>query len=261
MTTHRPNARPYPRRCHACREVAVHRAEERRTVEAKYDGTQYTLTVPAFPLSRCARCGATTVGHDSDEAINRALRDHVGLLHPHEIRANRNALGLTQQQLAERLGWAPETVCRAETGAVIQSRAYDRILRAFFHLPVLRYFYEALRTNPSWGRMVTIAADETWLSEGPALAAWLGQVFERTDERRLSEWSAFAEIFAAMRLASWSAPINVCADSRTGPVGKVATASAIGSLWEALMPSPIPPEPSQETTQTGAANSNYALAA
>ena len=39
---------------------------------------------------------------------------------------------MSQQELAEQLGVAKETISRWETGAMIQSRAMDNLLRLFF---------------------------------------------------------------------------------------------------------------------------------
>ncbi|HEV2643493.1 MAG TPA: helix-turn-helix domain-containing protein, partial [Candidatus Elarobacter sp.] len=59
-----------------------------------------------------------------------AERAHEGLLTPLEIRALREALGLTQEALEARLGAGKKSVVRWEAGRVRQSRANDRLLRA-----------------------------------------------------------------------------------------------------------------------------------
>ena len=53
-------------------------------------------------------------------------------------REQRKALSLTQEQLAVRLGVAQETLSRWETGAQIQQRSLDNLLRLFFLLPTVR---------------------------------------------------------------------------------------------------------------------------
>ncbi len=45
---------------------------------------------------------------------------------------------MSQQELAEQLGVAKETICRWETGAMIQSRAMDNLLRLFFESEEVR---------------------------------------------------------------------------------------------------------------------------
>jgi transcriptional regulator with XRE-family HTH domain len=54
------------------------------------------------------------------------------LLTPQEMQERRARLGMNQQELAEQLGVAKETISRWETGAMIQSRAMDNLLRLFF---------------------------------------------------------------------------------------------------------------------------------
>ncbi len=60
------------------------------------------------------------------------------MLTPAQIRRGIEKLGLQQQELAERLGVAAETISRWVNGAQIQQRAFDRFLRAFYALPELR---------------------------------------------------------------------------------------------------------------------------
>lgn len=45
---------------------------------------------------------------------------------------------MTQQELAEQLGIAKETILRWETGGMIQSRAMDNLLRLFFESDEVR---------------------------------------------------------------------------------------------------------------------------
>jgi DNA-binding transcriptional regulator YiaG len=74
----------------------------------------------------------------TDEQISRALRDKLELLQPDEIRASREGLHLTQKVLAQRIGVAPETISRWESGLLIQSRAMNTLLRLFFEVPEAR---------------------------------------------------------------------------------------------------------------------------
>jgi len=72
--------------------------------------------------------------------LSEALRRQIGLLTPAEIRQKRKDLGLSQQDLADSLQVAMETVSRWETGAQMQQRSLDGFLRAFFDLPALREY-------------------------------------------------------------------------------------------------------------------------
>jgi len=120
-------------------------------MDVRYEGALHFIRVPDLPVQRCAECGEVTYGNDTQEAIHRALRAHLHLLQPDEIRTCRKALYLTQEQLAEAIGCAAESLSRWENGAIIQSRSYDRLLRAYFHLPALRAFFEQLRGSAAVG--------------------------------------------------------------------------------------------------------------
>jgi transcriptional regulator with XRE-family HTH domain len=74
----------------------------------------------------------------ANRAVSDALRRAAGLLTPGQIRTNREALGLTQKQLAGLLGLADATVSRWETGAQIQQRSLDRFQRVFFAFEEVR---------------------------------------------------------------------------------------------------------------------------
>ncbi|MCL4197720.1 MAG: hypothetical protein KJZ69_09545 [Phycisphaerales bacterium] len=151
--------RPYPRKCFACRQRAVDRVYEPRTVTAKYDGRSYTLEIARFPIDRCRHCGEEALTNAADDAINRALRETLHLLEPDQLVANCQAIGLSRRELARDIGFAEESVSRWVNGAVLQSRPYDRILRAYFALPELRNFLRALNDNPALGT-VAVADQE-----------------------------------------------------------------------------------------------------
>ena len=136
--------RSFPRTCVKCRQVRVMPATIDREMTLKYDGAHYQLFVRSISVNKCEHCNECTFGDDSDSAINAALRAHLGLLAPSDIRSHRKALGLTQESLAAALGCANETISRWESDWIVQSAAYDRLLRAYFALPELRAFLAAL---------------------------------------------------------------------------------------------------------------------
>ena len=78
---------------------------------------------------------------ESERQVSVALRKAAGLLTPDEIREGRRGLQLTQKALAEKLDIAEATLSRWETGAQMQQRVLDKILRAYFGLPELRRFF------------------------------------------------------------------------------------------------------------------------
>lgn len=106
-----------------------------RTVVAD-DGTELSFR---DEIMGCSACDETHYTHEqaleSSRARAGALRKHAGLLTPQQIRAFREALGLSQAQLERLLGTGPKTVVRWEKGTVCQSRAADRLLRLLMARP------------------------------------------------------------------------------------------------------------------------------
>jgi len=106
--------------------------------ELEHDGRTYKVALENLNVLRCETCGAIILDDQANERISQALRRQARLLTPEEIHANRQALSLTQKQLAGSLGIAEATLSRWETGAQIQQRAFDRFLRVFFLFPSVR---------------------------------------------------------------------------------------------------------------------------
>jgi transcriptional regulator with XRE-family HTH domain len=92
-----------------------------------------------------------------------ALRKKLGLLHPEEIKTNRESLGLKQRELAEHLGTAEETISRWENGLMIQSRAMDKLLRLYFYLPEAR---QTLSTNQASTLILSAPVMKRYLDVG-----------------------------------------------------------------------------------------------
>jgi putative zinc finger/helix-turn-helix YgiT family protein len=121
------------------------------TAKVKHDGVVYDLQLPSLEVPRCQTCGETVITTAIDERINDALRERLRLLTPAQMRKGIEKLGLKQQELAERLGVAPETISRWVNGALIQSRAMDNLLRLFFALPEVREVLRGANQNPQLG--------------------------------------------------------------------------------------------------------------
>ena len=111
--------------------------------EVEHDGRKYTVTLTNFPVLQCGNCAEILLDDEADEKISDALRTQVGLLFPAEIRRRREALHLTQKQVASSLQISESTLSRWETGAQLQQRCMDKFLRAFFDLKALRNYLGA----------------------------------------------------------------------------------------------------------------------
>jgi putative zinc finger/helix-turn-helix YgiT family protein len=137
--------KPYPWKCASCRERAVAPVTlASYAASLEHDGKAYEVELHNLPVLRCGHCGEVVFGDEAEMRLSDALRDAAGLLHPAEIRGRRESLGLTQKQLARRLRIAESTLSRWETGAQIQQKCMDLMLRSFFDLPELRRYLDAI---------------------------------------------------------------------------------------------------------------------
>src|SRR5436305_11972529 len=108
--------RPFPWRCVECRAKEVYPQPTDYTTVRKHDGREYTVHIPDLEIPTCRKCRERLFTVGIDERIVAALRVQIGLLAPEEILKGRGRLEMTQQELAEQLGIAKETISRWETG-------------------------------------------------------------------------------------------------------------------------------------------------
>ncbi|MGH7171979.1 MAG: helix-turn-helix domain-containing protein [Gemmataceae bacterium] len=147
--------RPFPWLCVDCFTHTVVPTVMDYTARVKQDGVVYELHLPSVEIPRCQTCAGTVITTAIDEQINDALRSRLRLLSPAQIRKGVEKLGLKQQELAERLGVAAETISRWVNGALIQSRAMDNLLRLFFALPEVREVLRGVNQDPQLGTEVS----------------------------------------------------------------------------------------------------------
>src|SRR5262245_17959795 len=114
--------RPFPWRCMNCLKQEVYPETITYAAEIKHDGRLHHFEVPELRIPKCKACGNLTFSVSVDDQIIAALRTHLKLLTPKQIKAGRKALGLASKELAQRLGVAAATVSRWEKGHLIQSR-------------------------------------------------------------------------------------------------------------------------------------------
>jgi len=150
----KPKVRPFPWPCPNCSALTVVPTVIDYTAKVKQDGVVHELHLPALEVPVCQTCGETIITSAVDERINDALRSRLRLLTPAQIRKGIAELGLNQQDFAERLGVAPETISRWVNGALIQSRAMDNLLRLFFALPEVRKVLPGAGQDPRLGTEV-----------------------------------------------------------------------------------------------------------
>jgi putative zinc finger/helix-turn-helix YgiT family protein len=141
-----PNVRPFPWKCGNCRERAVYLARFAYVCEVAHDDGMYTVSVPDLEAPQCEKCGTIVLTDAANHRIDNAFRVKAGLLMPEEISRRRQALGLTQAELARRLGVEEATVGRWESGAQFPSRSLNHLLELFFAYPNVRAHLSASPT-------------------------------------------------------------------------------------------------------------------
>jgi DNA-binding transcriptional regulator YiaG len=124
--------RKYPIQCIECGQNEVRPAVIAHRINKNHDGRIYPLFIRKLPVTRCDACGEIYYTNDTDDKVSEALRQRLGLLTPEEIADHLKTLKMTQKAAASRLGVAAETLSRWIGGTMIQSRAMDNLLRAFF---------------------------------------------------------------------------------------------------------------------------------
>jgi putative zinc finger/helix-turn-helix YgiT family protein len=129
-------------------------------IDVKHDGQSYHLEIPKLTIPKCRACGELVFSNSVDDQIIEALRSHLRLLTPEQIRGGRETLGLKAKELAERLGVAAETISRWERGGLIQSRAMDNYLRVYFAVPEARAVLRGAEQGPDLGTAPTWGLDE-----------------------------------------------------------------------------------------------------
>jgi putative zinc finger/helix-turn-helix YgiT family protein len=130
--------RPFPWPCVNCLKDEVYPETISYTAKVKHDGRLHEIHLPELTIPKCRACGELVFSNSADDQILMALRLHLRLLTPQEIKAGRKALRLKSKELAERLGIAAATISRWEKGHLIQSRAMDNLLRLFFNSSEVR---------------------------------------------------------------------------------------------------------------------------
>jgi len=145
------SSRPFPWLCPSCGKKRVYPTMVPYTAEVKYDGLTHMVYIPNLETPKCKSCSELLISDSADEQIHDAFRSQVRLLSPTQIRQRRKQLGLSQAELAKYIGTAEPTISRWETGAMIQSRTNDNLLRLYFALPVVRESLQGEYQSPDLG--------------------------------------------------------------------------------------------------------------
>ncbi|PHS02595.1 MAG: hypothetical protein COA78_20800 [Blastopirellula sp.] len=143
--------RPFPRRCRSCGEQKVEMGTTDYHIEVKHDGRLHPLHISKLELPICQACGEKVFTEKVDAQVTQALRTHLNLLTPDQIRAGIKRVGMTQKEFANSLGIAEATLSRWLNECQIQSQAMNNLLKAFLAFPQLRSALSAENHDPNLG--------------------------------------------------------------------------------------------------------------
>jgi putative zinc finger/helix-turn-helix YgiT family protein len=131
-------------RCDVCGQRSLRRVKQPYEYQVSHDGRPpVTIRIADLEVIACTNpdCRAEhsddTIIEDDATAWRITVETYrqLGLLTPDEIRAERERLGFTQQELCELLGLGGNSLSRWECGHVYQSRSSDTLLRIIFSVP------------------------------------------------------------------------------------------------------------------------------
>ena len=83
-------------KCNQCGGAFTRRIAPPHHRKLRYEGTAYDVLVTDTPEWHCAACDLSVTDEEGDEPLQAALRKHIGLLTPQQIKAGIKELGITQ---------------------------------------------------------------------------------------------------------------------------------------------------------------------
>lgn len=120
-----------------CMECGAQMMKSSDPIKESFRGEEITVT--GIEHYKCSSCGEILLGAEEgklfDEKLVNQYSSLVGLLNPTEIKSIRTKYHLTQQEFEKVLGVSSPSVCRWETGKVIQSKPVDLLMRAYDDSP------------------------------------------------------------------------------------------------------------------------------
>jgi hypothetical protein len=111
--------------CYECGKKAIMRTVLAYEFQFKHDGIMHTTFVAQLPVLQCFECKEILFDNVSNERINQAIREHLGLLSPGEIEGALAAQGYSNYEV-EKLVPKLEDIL---TGCWIQTYEEDYKLR------------------------------------------------------------------------------------------------------------------------------------
>jgi DNA-binding transcriptional regulator YiaG len=143
--------RPFPWVCNHCGAREVFPSTASYQAEVKHDGRLQRFPVAELTAPTCRVCGERVFTESVDQQVRQSLRSHLHLLTPSQIGEALGRLNITIEEAAERLGIDTTTLDGWLTGAKIQSKSMDNLLRVFLAFPQVRAALCGPMQNPILG--------------------------------------------------------------------------------------------------------------
>ena len=128
------------------------------------------LPFPVFGFQSAANVRRRYSPKTFDRQVNDALRNHLQVFTPAQIRAALDRIGSSQKEVAERLGIAEATLSRWLNETQIQAKSLDRYLRVFFAFPQVREALTKETLNPDFGTRDTVTGNTSCTAGQSAMA-------------------------------------------------------------------------------------------
>ena len=98
-------------------------------------GPEQVMLQAQVPTWVCESCHGTYHGEGTEDAEHDAVCDHLDRLRPSAIRGLRLQLGMNQREFGDHTGIGVASIKRWESGAQIQTKAFDNLLRFYRDQP------------------------------------------------------------------------------------------------------------------------------
>lgn len=122
----------YPGGCPACEHTKMVLQEVEDSFEYGAGAEKISVTA-RIPQYTCENCGLSFSDDAAEEQRHDAVCNALGVLTPREVRAIREAGGLSQAEFASLSGIGKASLGRWERGALVQNESNDNLLRLLAH--------------------------------------------------------------------------------------------------------------------------------